>query len=102
MKSFVKTQLWPAVAILLAFTVITGVAYPVAVTAVAQVAFPGQANGSILAGTYTLNGAGGTDIGPFNTSITIGPPAAMTRSPGSWCGDALLGPDATIQNSACS
>jgi hypothetical protein len=26
---------------------------------------PGQANGTILAGTYTLNGAGGTDVGPF-------------------------------------
>jgi K+-transporting ATPase ATPase C chain len=48
MRSFLKTQLWPAVAILLAFTVITGVAYPVAVTAVAQVAFPGQANGSMI------------------------------------------------------
>ena len=35
-------------------------------------------------------------------SITIGSPAAMTRSPGSWCGDALLGPEATIQNSAWS
>ena len=48
MRSFLKTQLWPAVAILLAFTVITGVAYPVAVTAVAQVVFPGQANGSMI------------------------------------------------------
>jgi K+-transporting ATPase ATPase C chain len=46
MRSFLKTQLWPAVAILLGFTVITGLTYPVAVTAVAQVAFPSQANGS--------------------------------------------------------
>src|ERR1035437_1480598 len=48
MRSFVKTQLWPAVAILLAFTVITGFIYPAAVTAVAQIAFPGQANGSMI------------------------------------------------------
>jgi K+-transporting ATPase ATPase C chain len=48
MRSFLKSQLWPAVAILLAFTVITGIAYPVAVTVVAQVVFPGQANGSMI------------------------------------------------------
>jgi len=48
MRSFIKTQLWPAVAILLAFTVITGLAYPAAVTAIAQVAFPSQANGSMI------------------------------------------------------
>jgi hypothetical protein len=33
-------------------------------------------------------------------SMTIGSHAAITRPPGSWWGDALLGPDATIQNSA--
>jgi K+-transporting ATPase ATPase C chain len=48
MRNFIKTQLWPAVAILLAFTVITGLAYPAAVTAVAQVVFPSQANGSMI------------------------------------------------------
>ena len=35
-------------------------------------------------------------------SSTIGSPPAMTRSPGSWCGDALLGPEATIEKSARS
>ena len=48
MRSFIKSQLWPAVAILLAFTVITGLMYPAVVTAIAQVAFPGQANGSMI------------------------------------------------------
>jgi K+-transporting ATPase ATPase C chain len=48
MRNFLKSQLWPAIAILLTFTVITGVIYPVAVTAVAQVVFPGQANGSMV------------------------------------------------------
>jgi potassium-transporting ATPase KdpC subunit len=48
MRSFIKTQLWPAISILLALTVITGLAYPAAVTAVAQLAFPKQANGSMV------------------------------------------------------
>src|SRR5664279_2586710 len=46
MRSFIRTQLWPAFAVLLALTVVTGLIYPAAVTAVAQVAFPSQANGS--------------------------------------------------------
>jgi K+-transporting ATPase ATPase C chain len=53
MRSFMKTQLWPAVSILLAFTVITGFAYPAAVTAAAQAVFPSQANGSMI----TVDGA---------------------------------------------
>jgi K+-transporting ATPase ATPase C chain len=57
MRSFLKTQLWPAVAILLALTLITGVMYPVAVTAVAQVVFPGQANGSMISVNGTAVGS---------------------------------------------
>jgi potassium-transporting ATPase KdpC subunit len=38
----------PAILLLLAITLITGVAYPAIVTAVAQVAFPSQANGSMI------------------------------------------------------
>ena len=37
-----------AVRTLLAFTVITGVAYPLVVTAIAQVGFSGRANGSLI------------------------------------------------------
>ena len=48
MRSFIKTQLWPAVAILLAFTVITGLVYPAVVTGIAQVVFPSQSNGSMV------------------------------------------------------
>jgi len=48
MTSFVRRVLWPAIALLIAMTVITGALYPALVTAVAQVAFPHQANGSMI------------------------------------------------------
>ncbi len=48
MYSFLRHQLLPALALLLALSLVTGVAYPAAVTAIAQVAFPAQANGSMI------------------------------------------------------
>lgn len=48
MTTFLRQRVWPAFALLLALTLITGVAYPVFVTVVAQVAFPSQANGSFI------------------------------------------------------
>ena len=48
MRSFLRSQLYPAIALLLALTLITGVVYPAVVTAIAQVAFPNQANGSMI------------------------------------------------------
>jgi K+-transporting ATPase ATPase C chain len=45
-------ELKPAILITIFFTVLTGILYPLAVTGVAQVAFPHQANGSLL----TVNG----------------------------------------------
>jgi K+-transporting ATPase ATPase C chain len=48
MTRFLLHYLRPAFVLLLAMTVVTGVAYPAIVTAVAQVAFPSQANGSMI------------------------------------------------------
>lgn len=48
MTTFWRTHLRPAVAVLLGLILVTGIAYPAAVTAVAQLAFPHQANGSLI------------------------------------------------------
>ncbi|MFZ2312125.1 MAG: potassium-transporting ATPase subunit KdpC [Methylobacter sp.] len=41
-------QIKPAILMLLFFTMLTGIVYPLAVTFCAQIAFPSQANGSLL------------------------------------------------------
>jgi K+-transporting ATPase ATPase C chain len=48
MYTFLRHQLLPAFALLVALSIVAGVAYPAAVTAIAQVAFPAQANGSMI------------------------------------------------------
>jgi K+-transporting ATPase ATPase C chain len=58
----------PAVVSLGIFTVLTGIAYPLAVTGVAQAVFPHQANGSVIV-------AGGEEVG----SALIGQPFGDPR-----------------------
>jgi potassium-transporting ATPase KdpC subunit len=43
-----RSEMWTAVRVTLVLTVVTGFAYPAAVTGVAQVLFPFQAHGSLL------------------------------------------------------
>lgn len=54
-------QIRPALVALVIFTLLTGVLYPVVVTLIAQVAFPSQANGSLLVQNGTV--VGSTSIG---------------------------------------
>jgi K+-transporting ATPase ATPase C chain len=99
MRTFIRRQLYPAVALLALLTVMTGLAYPAAITAVAQLAFPHQANGSLIvvdgktlgsaligqafdqpgylwgrpsaAGTdgYDANGSAGSNLGPTSQAL---------------------------------
>ncbi len=95
-----QTQLRPALSLFIALSVATGVIYPLAVTGIAQVLFPQQANGSIVSmdgkpvgsaligqsftapkyfwgrlsatGTYPYNAAAssGSNLGPLNPALT--------------------------------
>lgn len=93
------SQLRPAIVLVALFTLLLGVAYPFAVTGVAQAAFPSQANGSLIkdadgqvigsaligqpfaearylhprpsaaAGGYDASASSGSNLGPLNTDL---------------------------------
>jgi K+-transporting ATPase ATPase C chain len=51
------THVRRAVMMLVLFTALTGLAYPLAITTVAQLAMPGSANGSLIANGDTITGS---------------------------------------------
>jgi K+-transporting ATPase ATPase C chain len=100
-----KTQLRPALIMFALLTVLTWLAYPLLVTAIAQIALPGQANGSLVLGASgapvgsSLIGQNFTDPRYFwgRPSSTAGAPytpydaEALTGSSGSNLGPLSAG-----------
>ena len=91
-----RAQLWAAIKIFLAMTLLVGVGYPLVVTGIAQVAFRHEADGSLIeldgkvvgssligqqftgdkwfqprpsAGDYDALASGGTNLGPTNPEL---------------------------------
>jgi potassium-transporting ATPase KdpC subunit len=87
-----RRQLLPAIMMLLVFTVITGIAYPLVVTGVAQGAFANQANGSKLE-------VHGKVVGSKLLGQTFTKPKYFHGRPSS-AGAAASGSDATDPNDA--
>jgi potassium-transporting ATPase KdpC subunit len=76
-----RPHIRPTLVLLALFTVLTGVAYPLLVTGIAQTAFPSQANGSRIIQGDTV--VGSTLIGQAFTNPRYfwGRPSATTPSP---------------------
>jgi potassium-transporting ATPase KdpC subunit len=53
-----RAQIRPALMVILIFTLLTGVIYPLVVTGVAQLVFPSQANGSLITNNGKVSGSG--------------------------------------------
>ena len=79
--SLIRIHIKPALTIFFLLTVLTGLLYPLAVTGIAQVAFPNQANGNLVVHDGSI--AGSALIGqPFSSPDYFwGRPSATTPFP---------------------
>jgi hypothetical protein len=56
----------------------SGGLYSLTIGETGSVSIPGAPTGTLASGTYTASASGGTGIGAFNTSITLGSPLTVT------------------------
>ena len=79
MGTEIRDTLRPAVVLLTLFTLLTGIAYPLAITGIAQVALPYQANGSLVRDGSTVLGSALIGQGVARDDLFHGRPSAAGK-----------------------
>lgn len=85
------THLRPAISLTVLFTLLTGVAYPLAMTGIAQLAFPAAANGSLIERDGTVIGSA-LIAQPFAGAAWLHPRPSASNWNAAGTGASNLGP----------